>query len=61
MQCNVGGVDKTMRIILGIVLVGAGIYFKSWWGAIGAIPLLTASIGWCPIYAPFGLSTCSRK
>lgn len=32
MQCNVGKIDKTMRIILGIAIVGAGIYFESWWG-----------------------------
>jgi len=61
MQCNVGKVDKTLRIILGIAVLGAGFYFESWWGAVGAIPLLTGSIGWCPIYAPFGLSTCSKK
>ena len=61
MKCNVGKVDKVMRIVLGIAIVGAGIYFKSWWGAVGAVPLLTAAIGWCPLYAPFGLSTCSRR
>ncbi|HIE64435.1 MAG: DUF2892 domain-containing protein [Nitrospira sp.] len=61
MKCNVGKVDRTMRIILGIAIVAAGIHFESLWGAVGAIPLLTGSIGWCPIYSPFGLSTCSRK
>lgn len=61
MKSNVGKVDKTMRITLGIAIVGAGIYFQSLWGLVGAVPLLTASIGWCPLYAPFGLSTCSRK
>ena len=61
MQCNVGKADKAMRIILGIAVIGVGLYFKSWWGAIGVIPLLTGMIGWCPLYAPFGFSTCSRK
>ena len=31
------------------------------WGWIGVIPLLTAIIGWCPAYLPFGISTCSTK
>jgi len=61
MKNNVGKFDKTMRIIVGVAIVGAGLYFETWWGTVGAIPLLTGSIGWCPIYAPFGLSSCSRK
>lgn len=61
MLANVGGVDRVIRIVLGLAVVAAGIVFKSWWGALGAVPLLTAAIGWCPIYLPFGLSTCRRR
>ncbi|NOX19542.1 MAG: DUF2892 domain-containing protein [Chlorobi bacterium] len=57
MKKNVGGFDKIARIILGIVIIGLGFYFKSWWGAVGIIPLFTAFIGWCPIYAPFKMTT----
>ncbi|MCK4906909.1 MAG: DUF2892 domain-containing protein [Spirochaetes bacterium] len=39
-----------MRIIIGIVIIGAGICHKSWLGAIGAIPIITAVLGWCPFY-----------
>jgi len=57
MKKNVGGFDKVFRIAAGLGLIAAGVYFQSWWGAIGLVPLLTAAIGWCPLYAPLGLSS----
>lgn len=57
MQRNIGKIDMTLRIIGGLIIIGAGVYFQSWWGLIGVVPLATAFIGWCPAYAPFGLST----
>ena len=61
MKCNVGKTDRIIRVLIGLVLIGLGFYFNSWWGAIGIIPLFTAAIGWCPLYLPFGLSSCSTK
>ncbi|NOQ81774.1 MAG: DUF2892 domain-containing protein [Methylophaga sp.] len=66
MKCNVGGIDRRLRIIAGVVIIALGIYFQNWLGAIGLIPLLTGIIGWCPAYLPFGLSsakacTCKHK
>lgn len=58
MKKNVGGADKIFRIILGIVIIAVGLYYNSWWGAIGIIPLLTGLIGRCGLYYPFGVSTC---
>ena len=58
MKCNVGKSDKIIRWIIGIVLIVLGIVYKSWWGAIGLLPILTAIISFCPLYLPFGLSTC---
>lgn len=58
MKCNVGGTDRIIRIILGVVIILAGIYFQSWWGVIGIVPLVTGLLRWCPVYLPFGLSTC---
>lgn len=58
MKPNMGSVDRAVRVVMGLGIIGAGIYFKSWWGAIGVVPLLTAATGWCPAYLPFGLSTC---
>lgn len=61
MTCNVGKVDKGLRIVLGLVLIALGFVFNSWWGAIGIIPLATAALGWCPLYLPLGVSTCARE
>jgi len=61
MQCNVGKADKIVRVIIGLVIIVLGLYFKSWWGAIGLAPLLTALIGWCPLYVPLGIKTCKTE
>jgi hypothetical protein len=58
MQRNVGGADRVFRLAIGAAIIGAGVYFESWWGAIGIVPILTAAIGWCPAYLPFGISSC---
>ena len=57
MKPNVGKADKVIRTILGLAIIGIGIATKSWWGAIGLVPLATALIGWCPLYVPFKIST----
>ncbi|MBU1095103.1 MAG: DUF2892 domain-containing protein [Ignavibacteriae bacterium HGW-Ignavibacteriae-2] len=61
MNKNVGGMDKTLRIILGVAIMAIGLFTGSWWGLIGIIPLVTALVNRCPIYLPFGLSTCKTK
>jgi hypothetical protein len=61
MKPNVGGIDRILRVVVGLALLGAGYYFKSWWGLIGLGPILTATIRFCPAYLPFGLSTCQPK
>ena len=61
MKQNSGDIDRGLRIALGVVGIGAGIYFQSYWGAIALVPLLTGLIGWCPAYLPLGLSTCRVK
>lgn len=58
MKCNVGKTDKIVRWIIGVVAIALGIIYKNWWGAIGLVPLITASISSCPIYSIFGMSTC---
>ena len=61
MKQNVGGADRIVRFVLGAAIIGAGVYFKSWWGAIGVVPLATAAMGVCPAYVPLGFSTCKPK
>ncbi len=62
MQANVGGIDKTLRIGAGVVLIGLGIAgIGAPWTFIGVVPLATGLIGWCPVYPLLGLNTCPTK
>ncbi len=61
MTGNVGNMDKTVRLVLALLIASIGIYFKSWWGLVAFVPLITGLISFCPIYKIFGLSTCSTK
>lgn len=58
---NVGSVDRIVRVVVGLGLIAWGVMNRSWWGALGAIPLFTATLRWCPLYLPFGLSSCRVK
>ena len=58
MELNVGSVDRWTRIVLGLAIGAAGFYFGSWFGLIALVPLVTAFVGWCPLYAVLGISTC---
>lgn len=57
MQLNVGKPERVIRVIVGLVIVGVGVYYQSWWGAIGLVPVLTGIMGWCPPYQLLGIST----
>ena len=58
MKSNVGKPDKNIRIVLGIIIVAAGVYFKSWWGIVAIVPLITAFTGVCPLYKLLGINSC---
>lgn len=60
MHPNVGKTDRSIRIVLGVFILGLGFFFGTYWGLIGLIPLATAYLRWCPAYLPFRLST-TRK
>jgi len=57
MQLNVGKPERVIRVVVGLAIIGAGVYFQSWWGAIGLIPVFTGIVGWCPPYQLLGIST----
>ena len=57
MEKNVGNTDKIIRYILGFLIIGAGIMYNSWWGIIGIVPIFTATLGWCPLYKLFNVSS----
>lgn len=62
MKANVGGIDRTLRIVLGIVLLGLTLTGTiGVWGWIGVVPLLTGLAGNCPLYSVLGFSTCPMK
>ena len=56
---NVGGIDKVIRIIAGLVLLSlVFVGPQTPWGWIGIIPLATGLLGFCPAYKIFGINTC---
>ncbi|HRD28513.1 MAG TPA: DUF2892 domain-containing protein [Caulobacter sp.] len=59
MKLNEGAVDRVLRIIVGLVVLSlAFVGPKTAWGYLGAIPLLTGIVGFCPLYAVLGINTC---
>jgi hypothetical protein len=54
---NIGTTDRIIRIVAGLAIGLLGLAYHSWLGLIGLVPLLTAGVGVCPLYLPFGIST----
>lgn len=62
MKSNVGGIDRILRVVLGLVLIGLTLSGAiGVWGWIGIVPLATAAMGFCPLYTVLGFSTCPMK
>jgi len=65
MAVNEGALDRTLRIVVGLLLIGValglfGPSYQSVWGWIGIVPLVTGLVGRCAIYSLFGINTCRR-
>lgn len=66
MKCNVGGIDRTGRIVIGIVLLAIGLMvpMDTLWQVVllvlAAIALVTAVVRFCPVNAAIGLNTCEQ-
>lgn len=64
MNCNVGGIDRTVRIVAGIALLLIGLLapIGAVWQAvallIAAVALVTAFVRFCPANAMLGINTC---
>lgn len=64
MTKNVGGLDRILRIVLGLALI-AGFFLNAdaslrWLYLIGIVPLVTGLINYCPLYSIFGINSCKR-
>lgn len=60
MQANVGGIDKWLRIVVGLALIAWAVLGGPVWAWIGVVPLLTGLFNFCPLYKLIGVSTCRR-
>lgn len=62
MKANVGGLDKILRIAVGLVLIGLGLAgIGAPWTFIGIVPLATGLFNFCPLYPLLGISSCKAK
>lgn len=62
MKLNVGGLDRILRIVAGLVLIAlAATGTIGAWGWIGVVPLLTGAVSFCPLYPLIGMNTCPMK
>jgi hypothetical protein len=62
MLANVGGIDRILRIVVGLVLIAlVFVGPQTNWGWIGLIPLITGLFSFCPAYTLLGLNTCPMK
>ncbi|MEI8395080.1 MAG: DUF2892 domain-containing protein [Rhodospirillaceae bacterium] len=63
MSKNVGGLDRLVRLIVGLGLLSLLVLLEGsqrWLGLIGLVPLATAGLSFCPLYPLVGLNTCRR-
>ncbi|OGB15687.1 MAG: hypothetical protein A3E23_23240 [Burkholderiales bacterium RIFCSPHIGHO2_12_FULL_65_48] len=59
MKFNVGTIDRVLRILVGLVLIGlAATGTVGLWGWIGVVPLATGLFRFCPAYTLLGINTC---
>ena len=61
-KTNVGGIDRILRIVVGIVLIAlVFVGPQTPWGWLGLIPLITGVFSSCPLYSLIGFSSCPLK
>jgi hypothetical protein len=67
MNLNMGHVDRAARVVIGLALIAFAIPLGfpqtgwNWLGWVGVVPVLTGLLGYCPLYAILGISSCPLK
>jgi hypothetical protein len=61
MKFNVGGIDRILRIVVGLALIGVALAGISAWGWIGLVFLATGIFKFCPFYPLLGMNTCPME
>ena len=64
MDANVGGIDRSLRVIVGLAILALWFVAEGparWWALIGLVPLVTGLVGWCPAYQVLGIRTCRGR
>ena len=67
MELNVGGADRTVRVLIGLLLIGLGLFHVFTGTAalvgyiVGAIALITGLVRFCPAWKLFGINTSHAK
>jgi hypothetical protein len=64
MAANVGGIDRTLRIVVGIAVLALFFVLEGnarYWALVGLVPLFTGIFSFCPLYTVLGLNTCPMK
>ena len=59
---NIGNIDRTLRIVVGVALIAVGAWYLSWWAMIvGMVMILTGLMSRCPLYSLLRISTCHKN
>lgn len=64
LEKNIGPVDRSLRLLAGLVLLAFFALSPSpahWLGLVGVVPIITAIVRFCPAYTLFGVNTCKTK
>ena len=62
MTKNEGNLDRALRVVAGLALIGLAASGQiGLWGYIGVVPLLTGATGFCPVYTLLGINTCPAR